>query len=120
MVRKRTPSRDRHALYITTLRDLTLPELAALYDDRGQIEVEIQSDNMGLLIARRRKRQFVAQEMLLVINDWVHNLLAWLHTHIFAASPLAQFGPKRLIRDVFTIPGEATIQDDSVGGVAAE
>jgi len=81
VVRKRTPSRDRHALYVTTLVDLMLPDPAALYDDRGQIEVEIQSDKMGLLITRRRKRQFATQKMLIVINDWVHNLLAWLHTH---------------------------------------
>jgi len=37
-----------------------------------------------------------------------------VHTHIFAASSFAQFGSKRLIGDVFSIPGEATIQDDQL------
>jgi hypothetical protein len=76
VVRWRTPNQYRHALYITTLQDLTLQELADLYDDRGRIEVDIQSDKMGLLIARRRKGHFAAQEMLILVNDWVHNLLA--------------------------------------------
>ena len=114
VVRWRTPKQYRHALYITTLQDLTLHELAALYDDRGRIEVEIQSDKMGLLIARRRKGHFVAQEMLILVNDWVHNLLAWLHANILAESAFAGFGPKRIVRDLLTIPGEATIKDDTL------
>jgi hypothetical protein len=76
------------------------------------MEVEIQSDKMGLLIARRRKGQFTAQEMLILVNDWVHNLLAWLHTNILRESRFAGFGPKRMVRDLFTIPGEALIKDD--------
>lgn len=114
IVRWRTPKQDRHALYITTLLDLTLQQVADLYDDRGGIEVEIQSDKMGLLIARRRKGHFVAQEMLILINDWVHNLLAWLHTNILVESRFAGFGPKRIVRDLLTIPGEATIQNDTL------
>jgi hypothetical protein len=114
VVRWRTPKRDRHALYITTLTDLSLHDLADLYDDRGQIEVDIQSDKMGLLIARRRKRQFAAQEMLILLNDWVHNFLAWFHAAVLVNSPYAAFGPKRIVRDLFTIPGEATIAHDTL------
>jgi hypothetical protein len=114
VVRWRTPKQDRYALYITTLTDLILTELADLYDDRGRMEVEIQADKMGLLIARRRKGHFAAQEMLILVNDWVHNLLAWLHTNIFRASRFADFGPKRMVRDLFTIPGEAIIKDDTL------
>ncbi len=114
VVRWRTPKQYCHALYITTLQDLTLHGLADLYDDRGRIEVEIQSDKMGLLIARRRKGHFVAQEMLILVNDWVHNLLAWLHANLLAESAFAGFGPKRIVRDLLTIPGEATIQDDTL------
>jgi hypothetical protein len=114
VVRWRTPKRERHALYITTLTDLSLHDLADLYDDRGQIEVEIQSDKMGLLIARRRKSKFAAQEMLILLNDWVHNFLAWFHAAILVDGPLAAFGPKRIVRDLFSIPGEATITNDSL------
>jgi DDE family transposase len=111
VLKQRTPSRDRHALLLTTLIDLELAEIVALYEDRGQIEVEIQSDKMGLLIARRRKHSMAGQELLILLNDWVHNLLALLHASIFQASPFATFGPKRLIRDVLSIPGTATFVD---------
>lgn len=114
VVRQRTPNGERHALYLTTLQDLTLQDVAALYDDRGQIEVEIQSDKMGLLLARRRKHHFAAQEMLILVNDWVHNLLAWFHRHILTESRFAGFGLKRIVRDLLTIPGEATIVDDTL------
>jgi hypothetical protein len=93
VVRWLTPTRYKHALYITTLRDLTLTEIAALYDDRGGMEVEIQTDKMGLLLARRRKRRFAAQEMLILLNDWAHNLLAWFRTHALSAAGLLTSGP---------------------------
>jgi Transposase DDE domain group 1 len=111
VLKQRTPTRERHALLLTTLLELELSEIVSLYDDRGQMEVEIQSDKMGLLIARRRKHSFAAQELLILLNDWVHNLLAVLHTTIFQASPFATFGPKRLIRDVLSIPGAATFEE---------
>lgn len=114
VVRQRTPKQDHHALYISTLVDLSLQELANLYDDRGRMEVEIQTDKMGLLIARRRKSHFAAQEMLILINDWVHNLLAWLHRNILCDSRFAGFGPKRIVRDLFSIAGEATIVNDTL------
>jgi hypothetical protein len=114
VLKQRTPTRERHALLLTTLMDLDLREIISLYEDRGQIEVEIQSDKMGLLIARRRKRSFAAQELLILLNDWVHNLLAVLHTTIFQASPFAGFGPKRLIRDVLSIPGAATFENGQI------
>jgi len=69
---------------------------------------------MGLLIARRRKRHFAAQELLILVNDRVHNLLAWLHANILAGSTFAGFGPKRIVRDLLTIPGEATIKNDTL------
>ena len=117
VLRQATPTRDRHALLLTTLTDLTLQEVVALYEDRGQIEVEIQSDKMGLLMARRRKRSFAAQELLILLSDWVHNFLAMLHATIFQDSPFATFGPKRLIRDALAIPGTATFMNGELATV---
>jgi hypothetical protein len=114
VVRWATPTRYKHALYITTLCDLNLIEIANLYDDRGGMEVEIQTDKMGLLLARRRKRRFAAQEMLILLNDWAHNLLAWFCTHALVGSRFADFGPKRIVRDLLTIPGEAITLDDEL------
>ena len=99
---------------LTTLCDLTLTTIADLYDDRGGVEVEIQTDKMGLLLARRRKRRFAAQEMLILLNDWAHNLLAWFRMQALIGSRFADYGPKRIIRDLLTIPGEAIIADDEL------
>jgi hypothetical protein len=99
----------RHALYITTLTELDLLEIADLYDDRGKVEVEIQADKHGLLVARRRKHAFAAQEMLLLLNDWAHNFLAWFHAQALRQTQFAAFGPKRIVRDLFSIPAQATV-----------
>ena len=116
VLRQATRTRYRYALLLTTMTELSLEEIVSLYQDRGQIEVEIQSDKMGLLIARRRKRSFAAQGLLILVNDWVHNLLALLHATIFVDTRFADFGPKRLIRDVLSIPGKATFNE---GGLVA-
>lgn len=110
VVRWLTPQAGcKHALYITTLCDWSLRDIANLYDDRGGMEVEIQTDKAGLLVARRRKHQWAAQEMLILLNDWAHNLLAWFRTCALCDSRFADFGPKRIIRDLFTIPGQAVV-----------
>jgi hypothetical protein len=36
------------------------------------------------------------------------------HTAILVDSPFAAFGPKRIVRDLFTLPGEATIANESL------
>lgn len=115
VVRWLTPKRRlHHALYITTNLDATLIEVTEIYDDRGASEVEIQADHMGLLLRRRRKRCFAAQEMLVLLNDLAHNWLAWLHAWVLKDSPFDGFGPKRIIRDLLTIPGEAVIGNDEL------
>ena len=115
MVRWRTQKgKFRHALYITTNLDATPVEVAQDYDARGAGEVDIQADHMGLLLRRRRKRRLAAQEMLVLLNDLAHNWLAWLYAWTLKDSPFATFGPKRIIRDLLTIPGEAVIHDDQL------
>jgi hypothetical protein len=99
----------RHSLYITTDLDATPIEVAETYDDRGAGEVEIQTDHAGLLLRRRRKRRFAAQEMLVLLNDFAHNWLAWLYAWVLKDGPFHGFGPKRIVRDLLTIPGEADI-----------
>lgn len=114
-VRWLTPQqRWKHALYITTLSELSLDEIAALYDDRATAEVEIQAAKSGLFLARRRKHLFAAQEMLMLLNDWVHNLLAWFHADVLRQTVFEGFAPKRIVRDLLTIPAQAVIVDDQL------
>jgi len=115
VVRWLTPKRHfRHGLYITTDLEATPAKVAEIYDARGAGEVEIQTDHMGLLLRRRRKRHFAAQEMLVLLNDLAHNWLAWLHTWALKDGPFYHFGPKRIVRDLLTIPGEADIVNDAL------
>jgi hypothetical protein len=116
VVRWRTPQeRLGHALYITTDRAASPRQVAQLYDARGAGEVEIQTDHMGLLLRRRRKRCLPAQEMLVLLNDLAHNWLAWLHAWMLKDGPFHSFGPKRIVRDLLTIPAEAQmVQGDLV------
>jgi hypothetical protein len=94
--------------------EATPSEVAETYDARGAGEVEIQADHMGLLLRRRRKRRFGAQEMLILLNDLAHNWLAWLYAWVLKDSCFHDFGPKRIIRDLLTIPGEADIVNDEL------
>jgi hypothetical protein len=115
MVRWATPKGGfKHGLYITTDVQATPSEVVAAYDQRGAAEVEIQADHMGLLLRRRRKRCFAAQEMLILLNDLAHNWLAWLHHWLLKDGPFGHFGPKRIVRDLLTIPAEADIVDDEL------
>jgi hypothetical protein len=104
----------RHALYITTDLKATPTEVVQTYGQRGAGEVDLQADHSGLLLRHRRKRQWAAQEMLILLNDWAHNWLAWLWAWGLQDGPLAGFGPKRIIRDLMSIPGEAVIQNDQL------
>ncbi len=90
--------------------DLTTPitDLARQYDLRGGLEVDIREDKQGLLLSHRRKRQWHAQEMLALLNDWAHNFLIAFRRYVLADTPLATFGLFRLVQDVLTIPGHAT------------
>jgi hypothetical protein len=103
----------KHALYVTTDLQRTLAELCHIYDLRGGAEVDIRDDKQGLLLTHRRKRSWQAQEVLLLLNDLAHNFLSAFRWHVLADTPLADFGPTRLIRDVLSIPGEAIISDDN-------
>lgn len=69
---------------------------------------------MSFLLRRRRKRRLAAQEMLVLLKDLAHNWLAWLYAWAMKDGPFASFGPKRIIRDLLTIPAEAVIVNDEL------
>ncbi len=101
-------------MYITTCCNLSLPEIVARYDQRGAAEVEIQADKAGLLLARRRKHHLPAQSMLVLLDDLAHNLLALFHAEALVGSRFADFGPKRIVRDLLSIPAEVQIEHDEL------
>lgn len=101
----------KHALYVVTDMERPLLNLCHQYDLRGGAEVDIRDDKQGLLLTHRRKRLWRAQEVLILLNDLAHNYLSMFQREVLAGTPLAGFGPYRLIRDVLSIPGEAIIDN---------
>ena len=79
------------------------------YDRRGgAAETQFKGDKQGLFLAKRNKRSFVAQEMLVLLAQLAHNLLIWLRNSLPEAHPpLRAWGILRLVRDLFAIPGQA-------------
>ena len=86
---------------------------------RGTTEVEIRSDKSGGLgLHLRRKHSFSAQEAWIVLTDVAHNLVAWLQPWMLAGSTFEDFGPKRLVHDLFTIPGQMAFENGRLRRVA--
>jgi hypothetical protein len=106
--------------HATLLSTLSYPVFSqwALYDGRGASEVEICSDKSGLNLHLRRKHSLNAMEAWIVLTDVAHNLLAWLRPWMLANSAFASFGPKRLVHDLLTIPGQVVIENDQLKKVA--
>ncbi len=102
----------KHALYVVTDLSSPLPELCHRYDLRGGAEIEIRDDKQGLLLTHRRKRRWPAQETLILLNDLAHNFLSMFRYRVLQDTPLAAYGPYRLIQEVLSIPGEVRIDQD--------
>jgi hypothetical protein len=78
------------------------------YDRRGgAAETQFKGDKQGLFLAKRNKRSFAAQEMLVLLAQLAHNLLIWVRNTLLDTHPSAQhLRILRLVRDVLTIPGK--------------
>lgn len=103
----------RHALFVVTDLERPLLELAHTYDLRTRLEVDFREDKQGLLLAKRRKHSWEAQETLALLNDLARNFLVMFRTQVLAGTPLADFGLYRLTREVLSVPGYARL--DSSG-----
>ena len=63
------------------------------------------------MLPKRRKQSLAAQEALVLLTDVAHNLLAWLHPWALRDTPLAGFGPLRLVADVLSVPGHLDFEN---------
>lgn len=77
-----------------------------LYNLRGGAEVEqFREDKGGLYLSARRKRTFPAQKTLILLTDLTHNLLADFRHRGLTGSTFANWGLKRIVRDLLQMPG---------------
>ena len=96
----------KHSYYVTTLSFPSKRALMNRYNQRGGAEIEqFRTDKSGLHLSARRKRSFVAQKSLILLTDLAHNLLADFHSHALVDSRFADWGLKRIVRDLLAVPG---------------
>jgi hypothetical protein len=101
----------KHALLVCSLLDLDLVEISDLYDERASIETEIKADKGGLLLPKRRKKQFEAQEALVLLTDLAHNILAWSRDFWSSEAKIGDLGIYGIINKIMPIPGKLTFED---------
>lgn len=113
LLRWRNQKRElKYATVVCSILAWSMTEVINHYDARGACETEIQADKGGLKLCKRRKKHLPPQEVLILLTDIAHNLLAWSSRWMFADGPLAEFGTTRLIEDILTIPGHLIFNDE--------
>jgi hypothetical protein len=87
-----------------------LEMIAWAYDLRGGgVECSFRNSKSGLYLPKRNKHSFCAQEMLVLVAQWVQNLVVWVRQ---ICPELAKYGVLRMVRDVFHIPGRITMDQN--------
>ena len=106
VVKKRLHNQDfKHSYYVSTLPFPSKKALMNRYNLRGGAEVEqFRDDKSGLFLSSRRKQSFAAQKALVLSTDLAHNLLADFRYRALAGSSFADWGLKRIVRDLLAIP----------------
>lgn len=104
--RRRHKGKIKHSYYVTTLSFPSKRALMHRYNQRGRAEIEqFRADKSGLHLSARRKRNLMAQKALILLTDLAHNLLADFHSRALADSRFADWGLKRIVRDLLAVPG---------------
>jgi Transposase DDE domain group 1 len=113
LVRKRLQQGHwKHSYYVSTLAFPSKQAFFDRYSQRGAAEIEqFRNDKSGLHLSARRMRSFEAQKALILLTDLAHNLLADFQRRALADSPFAQWGLKRIVRDLLAIPGRLYLLD---------
>jgi hypothetical protein len=114
-----------HAMLISTLEPEDVMELvgqpleqasdaqavllayAQLYDERGgAIEIDIKESKQGLGIAKRNKKSYCGQQMVMLLGQLAHNVVVWVKRWLLSEAPkLRKYGVQRMVRDVMVISG---------------
>jgi Transposase DDE domain group 1 len=113
LVRKRLQHDQwKHSYYVSTLAFPSKQAFFDRYSQRGAAEIEqFRTDKSGLHLSARRMRSFEAQKALILLTDLAHNLLADFQRRALLDSPFADWGLKRIVRDLLAIPGRLYFVD---------
>ena len=69
----------------------------------------MEGDKRGLGIEKRRKKNFWAQEALVLLAQLAHNLLVWFKRWFLEGTNAMKLGVERLVREVMTMPAEVRV-----------
>jgi len=104
-----------HSYYVSTLSLPSKRLFLAGYDDRGAAEVEqFRNDKSGLSLEARRKHSFTGQKAYILLTDMAHNLLADFYYQALVDSPFADYGLKRIVRDLLHFPGRLVFEQENL------
>ena len=116
----RTPSKDKpggyyHAVLFTSRTDLGMQAMVTHYDARAGMEADIKGDKRGLGLGVLRKHKLAAQQMVVLLGQWAHNVLLWARRWLARGAPrLERFGIVRLVQQVCAVPGRVKLTADGV------
>jgi hypothetical protein len=94
---------------VCSLHELRAAQIATLYDARGGMEVDIKGDKRGLGIEKRRKKNFHAQEALVLLAQLSHNLIVYFKRWFLEGTAAAKLGAERLVREVLAMVAEVWV-----------
>lgn len=104
-----------HSYYVSTLSLPCKGHFMACYEARGGAEVEqFRKDKGGLSLEARRKHSFLGQKGYILLTDLAHNLLADFYHRALLGTRFASYGPKRIVRDLLTMPGKLVFEDSKL------
>ncbi len=85
-----------------------LAAYAELYDQRGgMVEIELKESKHGVGLAKRNKKSYMGQQMVVLLSALARNCLVWARRWLQErALKLKKYGVQRLARDVFQVAGQ--------------
>ncbi len=137
----------KYAVLISTDMKAKLHTIVTDYDARSGVpESSFCQDNQGLSIRKRRKRSFVAQQMLMLLSQLAHNLIKWMQNWMIDAvnqatppqattntpsddsNDIAEYtasvvkvlrerGIKRFVHQILSLSGKVVLKDKKVLGI---
>jgi hypothetical protein len=82
----------------------------------GGVETSFKNSKQGLGLNKRNKKNFQAQQMLVLLAQLAYNITTWVRNELAKHKPeLKHFGMLRMIRDAFSISGK--LQFDEKGNL---
>jgi hypothetical protein len=87
---------------------------AELYDLRGgTVEIEFKQDKQGIGIAKRNKKRFAAQQVVMMLGTLAHNVIVWSKRRLVKQAPkLNRYGVQRIVRDVLAVSGKVEVNEE--------